>query len=256
MPHNVDPSRDLLFGLLALQIWPDRPGPARRRLPGLVPRQGPPNGGHCRRAAIWTTTTGLRSRRWWTSTSGSMAAIRRRAWRRSTPDAPPARAWPGSGMPKLRPRSPSRHGAIRTATILTAPPRTRSAPARPRASGSASFARMPGAAWALCSWRSTASSIARWPSSRSSTRTPTTPSAGSGSWSRPRSPAGSNIPASCPSTGWAPTPAAAPSTPCGSSAGIRSRRPLPTSTRVTARRPTPAAVAGPPQAAAAVHRRV
>ena len=49
--------------------------------------------------------------------------------------------------------------------------------------------------------------------------TPTTRPAGPGSSSRPRSPAGWNIPGSSPSTAWAITTTAGPITPCGSSRG-------------------------------------
>ena len=49
------------------------------------------------------------------------------------------------------------------------------------------------------------------------------PTSRAASCSRPRSPAAWSIPASSPSTGWAPTPTVAPTTPCGSSAGTASR---------------------------------
>ena len=101
---------------------------------------------------------------------------------------------------------------------------------QPTASGSASSGRTPGAAWAPSSWRSTPSCTARWRSSRSSTATPTTRSAASGSCSRPRSPAGWSTRASSRSTAWAPTPTAGPTTRCGSSAATASRRPSTAST--------------------------
>ena len=51
--------------------------------------------------------------------------------------------------------------------------------------------------------------------------------------SRPRSPAGWNTRASCRSTAWAPTTTAAPITPCGSSRATASRRPSTTSMPTT-----------------------
>ena len=68
----------------------------------------------------------------------------------------------------------------RTATP-TAPPPTPSARPPATASGSASSGPTPGAAWGPSSWRSTPSCTARWRSSRSSTTTPTTRPAASGS---------------------------------------------------------------------------
>ena len=112
----------------------------------------------------------------------------------------------------------------------TGRPATPSARPLPTASGSASCGRTPAAAWAPSSSRSTRSCTARWPSSRSSTATPTTRRAGRGSCSRPRSPAGWSTRASSRSTAWAPTPTAAPTTPCGSSGATASRRPSTAST--------------------------
>ena len=72
-------------------------------------------------------------------------------------------------------------------------------------SGFALSGPMPGAASVRSSSRSTPSSIVRSLSSSSSTTAPMIPPAGSAFLSRPRSPAGSSIPASCPSTAWALT---------------------------------------------------
>ena len=79
---------------------PDRPGPARRRLPGLDPRQGPAPGRPPRRPRRpRRRRTAPRSRPWSPSTSRSTAATPRRAWPPSPPAARPARAWPGSATP-------------------------------------------------------------------------------------------------------------------------------------------------------------
>ena len=88
MPRPIDPSRDLLFGLLALQNGPDRPGPARRRLPGLDPRQGP---------AAWPTTSSPAA----TSTP-TQRAVRRGAGRAAPQEARRRRR----EEPGRRPRRP------------------------------------------------------------------------------------------------------------------------------------------------------
>ena len=97
---------------------------------------------------------------------------------------------------------------------------------------------------------STPSSIARSPSSRSSTATPTTrqPPAVP---SRPRLPAGWSTPGSSRSTAWGPTTAAGRSTRCGSSGATPSRRRSSASTPTIAprrRRPAVARAAPPPAA--------
>ena len=165
---------------------PDRPGPARRRLPGLDPRQGPALADHLvepRRPR--RRRSGPPSRR---SPACTCQEARRR--RREEPGRPPRRPVdprePGRARRARRSRRPSPtslgHGLDpgrrgrrphRPATPSARPP--------PTASGSASSGLMPGAAWARCSSPSTPSCTARWRSSRSSTSTPTTRSAASGS---------------------------------------------------------------------------
>ena len=169
--------RDLLFGLLALQNGLIDQAPARRRLPGLDPRQGPAAGrppgrpGRPRRRAARAA-----SRRWSRCTSRSTAATPSRAWPPSPPAAPPARAWPRLGDPELEahPRPASAPASTEPTATPTAPPATPSARPPPTASGSASSGPTPGAAWAPSSSPSTPSCTARWRSSRSSTSTPTT----------------------------------------------------------------------------------
>ena len=150
-------------------------------------------------------------------------------WPRSPTPTPTCRpAWPHLGR-----ATPARPGRPRsTRRNDRRPPRSACPP--PRASGSASCGPTPAAGWARSSSPATRSCTARWRSRRSRTGTPTTPTAGRGSCSRPRSPAGWSTRGSCRSTAWATTPTAGRSTPCGSSAATASRRRSSGSTRPTA----------------------
>ena len=109
-------------------------------------------------------------------------------------------------------------GADRVEDAFATAARGPSASRPPKARGSASCGPMPRAAWAKSTSPTTRSCIARWRSSRFRARMPTIPKAEPGSCSRPRSPAGWSIRASCRSTAWAPTPTAGRTTPCVSSA--------------------------------------
>ena len=200
--------RNLLFGLLALQNGLIDQGQLvaafqawtldKVQAPGRSPRS-PGRPRRRREAGCLEALADVHLEKHGGDAEKSLAAVP--AGRR------PARAW-------LRPRRPrhrrdARPGRLglrpRLTTARTAPPAMPSARPPATASGSASCGRTPAAAWGPCSWRSTPSCTARWRSSRSSTTTPTTRPAGSGSCSRPRSPAGWSTPASSRSTAWAPT---------------------------------------------------
>ena len=179
MSRPGDPSSDLLFGLLALQngligqdalfaafaAWthdrarsladhlvatrtPRRPaGPPSRPSPACMSR---PSAATSRRASpSWPSNPRL--------ASSSYAA------------AAPKSKRPSGTSHRLRPRP---------ATTTTAPAVTPSGRPRPTASGSASSVPTPAAAWAPSSSPSTPSCTARWRSRKSSTTTPTIPSAG------------------------------------------------------------------------------
>ncbi len=246
MPTGIDPSRGLLFGLLALQnglidqdqlvgafrVWSrdstrsladrlvdrgDLDAEQRALIDGLVAQHLKKHGGSAGRSLATLDVDRIRQ---------DLAHI----------DGPLIEATLGH-IPMRAPVDTSR---VRTLTPIAREP-TRSAPPLPTENGSASSGRTPGADWAPSSWRWTPSSTARSPSSRSSTRTPMTRPVAFASCSRPRSPAGSSIPASCRSMGWVPTTAGAPSTPCALSGATPSRRRSSSSTSRTCRRRTPVA---------------
>ena len=179
MSQPSDPSRDLLFGLLALQNGLIDQGALFAAFAAWTRDKGRPLADHLvdlghldapRRAAVEAIAgrarPGARRRR---------REEPRRPGRRTLDSRKPraGRRPRGRGDPRAR-----RLGAgldPTTTMTPTAPAATPWARPPPTASGSASCGLMPGAAWAPSSWRSTPSCTARSPSSRSSTTTPTTP---------------------------------------------------------------------------------
>ena len=158
---SVSPERNLLFGLLALQIRPDRPGPARRRVPGLDARQGsgprPPTSS---RAATLTPTSAPVIDAM-VGPAPEEARRRRREEPRRHSGRPCDSREPGADRrPGLEASlGTCRHGSARPmrSATPTAPPATPSARPPRTASGSACCGRMPEAAWARSSSRSTPS---------------------------------------------------------------------------------------------------
>ena len=146
---------------------PDRPGPARRRLPGLDPRQGPEPGRPTRgpgRPRRRREAAGLEALA--AVHVKSTAATSRRAWPPCPPTDPTAPAWRRWASPRSRRRSPGSHG-----TTTAMPPRPTMTPTALRpcrsagppatASGSACSGLMRGAGWARCSSPSMPSCTAR-----------------------------------------------------------------------------------------------
>ena len=199
---------------------PHQPGPARRRLPGLDARQGPepgrPPGSPRRPDRAPSGPLSRRSSQVHLEAHGgdvekSLAAIPAGKSTRESlagigdPDVEATLGHVGSGL-----GSTDGDDADRTATYAVGAATSdgqRFRVLRPHARGGL------GAVFVALD----AELTARSRSSRSSTTTPTTRPAASGSCSRPRSPAGWSTPASSRSTAWAPTPTAGPTTPCGSS---------------------------------------
>ena len=165
MPRPLDPSRDLLFGLLALQnglinqaqlvaafqAWTRAKA---RPLADLLAAQGAIS------APCLTLVEAL--------VAEHLQAPRRRP--RAEPRRPPRRPLhprePGAARrsPTSTPPSPtSARARPSTTTTPTAPPPTPSARPPPTASGSASSGPTPAAAWAPSSSPSTPSCTARWP---------------------------------------------------------------------------------------------
>ena len=174
MPRRDDAPRDLLFGLLALQnalvtrdqlvpafaAWTASPGkPWPTCWPSRVPC-GPSTG------RLLDALVDAHLKLHGGDPERSLAAL---DVDRSTRESLAAAGGPDRGHAR-----PRRLRLGRPTATPTAPPATPSARPPPTASGSASSGPTPGAAWAPSSSPSTPSCTARWPSSRSSTSTPTT----------------------------------------------------------------------------------
>ena len=227
--------RNLLFGILALQIDFVTPRPARRGHERLGARQAPaarrppprarrPGRGGARparrpgRAGTWPGTHGdaeqsLRG-------AGPVVVGPRSAGRRwPTPTCRPA--WPAWPRP-----------ASEATTDHVAPARCR------RAALPHPAAARQGRAGRGVRRRGHGAAPRGRPEGDPAASTPTTPAAAAASCWRRRSPAGWSTPASCRSTAWAATPTAGRSTPCASSRATASRTPSTASTPSKARAST------------------
>ena len=119
--------RHLLFGLLGASERADRPGPARRRLPGLDPRPGqepgrPPQA----RGDLTAEKRALLDALAEVHLEAHGGDVSRRAWPPSPPTAPLAPAWRSWASPRSRPRSPGSRG-----TRTARPPRPTMTPTAP-----------------------------------------------------------------------------------------------------------------------------
>ena len=254
-------NRDLLFGLLALQngmidqsllvaafhAWTRDKTPTDRRDPRRSGSHRRRRSSPARRARHQASEAARRRRGEEPGACPAGASTRETSSRSATPTSTPRSAMLASGS--TRDTSP---------TTATRPmPRPRAPPPRRRPAVPRPAAPRPGRAGGRLRRARRRAATARSRSSRSSTTTPTTRPAGTGSCSKPRSPAGSSIRGSSRSTAWAATATAGRTTPCGSSAATASRKRSPRfhADDIARGRSRPA-VAGAAQAAAAVRRRL
>ena len=159
----TDPSRDLLFGLLALQIGLIEQGQLVAAFQAWTRDKSRPMADHLmahgdldadQRAAV-EALVDLHLKKHGGDPEKSLAAVavgrstRERLARLADADMEASLAHVGSRSTLTR-------------TIPIAPPATPSVPSRPRASGSACCGPTPRAAWGPSSWPSTRSCTARW----------------------------------------------------------------------------------------------
>ena len=241
MPRPIDPSRDLLFGLLALQTGLIDQAQLVAAFQAWTRDQGPPPG-----RASWPRR----------ATSTPSTDPGRGTGRRAPQDAR-RRPREEPGGDRRRPLHPREPGADRRSPTrrLARPRRLGLDRARRRPRPHRQLLRRHGHLRRPAVPRPPAprprrpGRRLRRPRRRAAPRggaeadprptTPTTRPAASGSCSRPRSPAGWSTPGSSRSTAWGPTATAGPTTPCGSSAATASRRPSSASTPTTALKTDP-----------------
>ena len=101
MPHSADASRDLLFGLLALQTGLIDQGALFTAFAAWTRDKGRPLADHLGDRGDLDTEAGPPSRRWWPCTSRSTAATSRRAWPPCRRPVRPAQSLAGLGEPEI-----------------------------------------------------------------------------------------------------------------------------------------------------------